>query len=408
MHPRDLSIADFTYDLPPERIAQHPLADRDASRLLVYREGVIKDRVFRELPELLPANALLVLNDTRVVNARLHFRKESGATVEVFCLEPAGGGPVEAAFAQRGEVLWQCALGNAKRWKAGPLGHQFRSPQGDAQLFAERLSTGREGTLVRLTWEPAELTFSEVLARAGEVPLPPYMHRAAEAEDSQRYQTVYARHEGSVAAPTAGLHFTPALMDALKAKGMEVARVTLHVGAGTFRPVKSRTLSGHAMHQERIEVTRAAVQTLHEAVGQRPIVVVGTTSLRTLESLYWHGVMLLHGEASEGVAIDQWYPYENGLPAMPDAAAALKAVLDDMDVRGEDALSGHTSLLIAPGYAVKLADALITNFHQPQSTLLLLVEAFAGPARQRIYRHALDHGYRFLSYGDGSLLWRAG
>ncbi|MCC6400666.1 MAG: S-adenosylmethionine:tRNA ribosyltransferase-isomerase [Flavobacteriales bacterium] len=404
-HPRDLSVSSVLYDLPADRIAQHPPADRGSSRLLVYRDGVIEDRIFADLPALLPAGALLVMNDTRVVNARLHFHKDTGARIEVFCLEPAHGGPVEEAFQQVDEAEWRCALGNAKRWKQGPLGQLFRSPQGDVQLFAERLPDDGHGTRVRFHWLPGGLTFAEVLARAGKVPLPPYMHRDAAVEDQERYQTVFARCEGSVAAPTAGLHFTPALLETLRSRGVQQARVTLHVGAGTFQPVHADTMAGHAMHRERILVGREVVQLLHDSAGVRPIVVTGTTSLRTIESLYWHGARILRGSDPVELHVDQWEPYEFPLADHPGVREALGAVLRWMDDRGMDQVTGSTALLIAPGYRMRLADALITNFHQPGSTLLLLVAACVGQDWRRIYDHALSGGYRFLSYGDASLLW---
>lgn len=406
MDPRSIRIADVTYTLPAERIAPHPLPQREASRLLVYRDGTIRDRHFHDLPDLLPPAALLVMNDTRVVNARLHFTKDTGARIEVFCLEPDGGGPVEEAYRSTGEVRWRCTLGNAKRWKHGPLGHMFRSSLGDVQLFAERLPEQGEGALVRFTWVPETLTFAEVLHRAGEVPLPPYMNREAAVADSERYQTVYARHEGSVAAPTAGLHFTPAVLEALQAKGITPAHVTLHVGAGTFRPVHAETMAGHTMHQERIQVARSVVEQLRDAVGARPLVVTGTTSLRTLESLYWHGARVLGGSDPEELDVTQWEPYSRDPEEQPGTREALSAVLRWMDDRELDEVMGSTRLLIAPGYRVRLADALITNFHQPGSTLLLLVAAFVGPDWRRIYDHALANDYRFLSYGDSSLLFR--
>lgn len=406
MDPRDLSIQDFTYDLPPERIAAHPLADRDGSRLLQYREGRITDHYFRDLPGMLPEGALLVMNDTRVVNARLLFRRDTGAVIEVFCLEPDGEGSVEQAFQQRGEVVWRCALGNAKRWKDDVLGQLYRAPRGEVQLFAQRLGRVDGSERVRLSWLPAELTFAEVLERAGDIPLPPYLQREAEAADSERYQTVYAQHAGSVAAPTAGLHFTPAVLEALRGKGVEQHRLTLHVGAGTFLPVKSDTMAGHAMHQERVQVKRETVIALAEAAGQRPVVAVGTTTLRTLESLYWHGVTIIRGGEPAALDVDQWDPYGHGRGTVPSAREALLAVRQWMDQRDLDEVAGITRLLIAPGYQVRMANALVTNFHQPQSTLLLLVAAFIGPAWRRVYDHALAQGYRFLSYGDGSLLWR--
>jgi S-adenosylmethionine:tRNA ribosyltransferase-isomerase len=260
--------------------------------------------------------------------------------------------------------------------------------------------------VVRFTWLPEQLTFAEVLARAGEVPLPPYMHRSAEVADTERYQTVYARHEGSVAAPTAGLHFTPVVFDALARNGVSTARVTLHVGAGTFRPVHADTMAGHTMHQERILVGRAEVQQLHDAAGASAIVATGTTSLRTIESLYWHGARILAGVDPQDLLVSQWEPYDTPEDQQPGPREALAAVLRWMDEHDLDIVEGGTRLLIAPGYRIRLADALITNFHQPGSTLLLLVEAFVGPHWRRIYDHALSHGYRFLSYGDSSLLFR--
>ncbi len=402
-HPRDLPADAVRYDLPDDRIAKHPAAERGASRLLVYRHGTIEDRHFRDLPDLLPPDALLVMNDTRVVNARLHLRKGTGALIEVFCLAPADGGPVEEAFQRRSRVTWSCALGNGRRWKQGPLEWSSTDPARGVRLLAERMPSRSEGACVAFSWEPAELTFAEVLARAGSVPLPPYLHREAEAADTERYQTVYARTEGSVAAPTAGLHFTPDLMERLRTRGVDLARVTLHVGAGTFSPVKSDTLAGHVMHEERIAVPRAAVKALRIAHGTRTVAVTGTTTLRTLESLYWHGVAILEGRAADELRVEQWEPYDR--PAPPPPNEALDAVIDRMDRLGMEELTGRTRLLIAPGYRVRMADLLLTNFHQPGSTLLLLVAACVGPDWRRIYAHALATGYRFLSYGDASLLW---
>lgn len=402
-HPRDLSADAVRYDLPDDRIARHPPADRGASRLLVHRNGAIEDRMFSELPDLLPAGALLVMNDTRVVKARLLFRKGTGAAIELFCLAPADGGPVEQAFQRRGEAAWLCAVGNARRWKQGPLALDHAAPDGGVRLIAERLPPAPEGARIAFSWRPSGLTFAEVLARVGAVPLPPYMHRSAEAADGERYQTVYAREEGSVAAPTAGLHFTPGLMERLKARGVEQARVTLHVGAGTFRPVHAPTMAGHAMHEERIAVPRATVAAVRDALGERTVVAIGTTTLRTLESLYWHGVALVEGRAGDELRVEQWEPYDRPAPP-PPPHVALGAVLERMDRHGLTHVTGGTRLLIAPGYRVRTTDVLITNFHQPGSTLLLLVAACVGDDWRRIYAHALTAGYRFLSYGDATLL----
>jgi len=398
MHPRELAISDYTYALPDERIAQHPLSDRAASRLLVWRDGAIADKRFGDLVDELPPGALLVLNNTRVVNARLVFHRDSGARIEVLCLAPADGGPMERALAGQGSAEWSCFIGNAKRWKEG----EELLLRGEG-LELRAMRTGAES--VRFTWQPSDRPFAEVLGSLGHVPLPPYMKRADAVDDRTRYNTVFARREGSVAAPTASLHFTPAMLEALRAKQVRIAELTLHVGAGTFLPVKSERMEQHAMHSEEVSVPRAAIVEMLRHLGEGPVVAVGTTALRSMESLYWHGARILHGHAGNMMEVEQWEPYavSDGLPSAHDA---LQAVLDRLDERGEQALSGRTQLLIAPGYPFRLADALVTNFHQPQSTLLLLVAAFIGQDWRRVYAHALDHGYRFLSYGDGSLLWR--
>lgn len=402
MHPRALSILDFTYPLPEDRIAQEPLADRDASRLLVARHGVLTDLHFRDLPAQLPADALLVLNDTRVVNARLEFRRSTGARIEVLCLEPWRGRPVEQAFAERGSSDWNAFVGNAKRWKEG---EELQLEAGDGQVVLRVNRVGAEH--VRFNWEPAELTFAEVLEKVGHVPLPPYMKRPDTAADQLRYNTVFAQHQGSVAAPTASLHFSNAVLAALKAKGIASTALTLHVGAGTFLPVKSSTMDEHVMHREQVRVPLAVLETLADRSGKGPVVPVGTTALRTLESIYWHGVMLLEERAAVEMDIDQWEPYRERTHALPDEQAALKAVIQHLRTTGAERLTGSTRLLIAPGYKFHFADALVTNFHQPQSTLLLLVAAFLGPDWKRVYQHAVNNNYRFLSYGDGSLLWRS-
>jgi len=399
MHPRGLSIADFTYALPEERIAQQPLTDRDASKLLVWRDGFISDRGFRGITDELPSGSLLVINDTRVVNARLVFHRSTGGRVEALCLSPVDGAPVELAFEARGACEWHCFIGNAKRWREG---EELLLRAEGLELRATR--TGAEQ--VRFSWAPRELSFSQVLDAFGHVPLPPYMKRADAPADKERYNTVFAKHEGSVAAPTASLHFTPELLEELALNGVTQARLTLHVGAGTFLPVKSERMEGHAMHHEQLRITRDALQAIVDQAGMAPIVAVGTTALRTLESLYWHGAGLIRGDRAVAMNVGQWEPYER-IGAEPSSMEALQAVIADLDARGQAQLTGRTQLLIAPGYRFRFADGLITNFHQPQSTLLLLVAAFVGPDWRRIYDHALAHGYRFLSYGDGSLLWRS-
>lgn len=400
MDPRQLRIADLTYVLPEGRIAQRPLEERDATKLLVHREGTVHDRTFRDLADELPANTLLVLNDTRVVHARLTFRRATGAVIESMVLGPADGRPIEQALLDRGRSHWWCMVGNAKRWK----GEALTAEQDGHRLRMERLEQRDGEHLIAFTWEGEE-PFLRQLERFGTVPLPPYMRRAADEADAARYNTVFAEHPGSVAAPTASLHFTSALLADLARKGVHTARVTLHVGAGTFLPVKSRTMEGHRMHAEQVRVGRATVEALCTQLGRGPTVPVGTTALRTIESLYWMGVDLLAGAAPDLLDVDQWRPYEGRDEAA--TADALRAVLGWMDRHGREAVTGSTRLLIAPGYRFRIADGLITNFHQPQSTLLLLVAALIGPDWRKVYDHALAHGYRFLSYGDGSLLWRA-
>ncbi|MBK7382825.1 MAG: S-adenosylmethionine:tRNA ribosyltransferase-isomerase [Flavobacteriales bacterium] len=399
MHPRHLSIADLTYELPESRIAQQPLAERDASRLLVYRSGSIEDRFFHELPGVVPANALLVLNDTRVVNARLIFHRSTGARIEVLCLEPERSRPVEQAFADRGSGSWKCFIGNAKRWKEGEV---MVVEQDGLKVKAMR----NGDALVHFTWEPAERTFAEVLEVIGHVPLPPYMKRPDAAADKERYNTVFAKHDGSVAAPTASLHLTERILSELERKGVKTMALTLHVGAGTFLPVKSAMMADHAMHHEQVRVPLKALEVLADQLGKGPVVAVGTTALRNLESIYWHGVKLIHGSIPDIMDIGQWEPYDQTKP-LPTSAEALDAVITRLRSSGQEKLSGWTQLLIAPGYSFRFVDGLITNFHQPQSTLLLIVAALLGPDWRSVYDHALWNDYRFLSYGDGSLLWRS-
>ncbi|HEX8327248.1 MAG TPA: S-adenosylmethionine:tRNA ribosyltransferase-isomerase [Hymenobacter sp.] len=406
--PRLLSIHDFTYPLPAERIAPEPLPDRASSRLLVSRGGEITDKHFRELPEELPAGTLLIFNDTRVVRARLLARRPTGGQVELFCLEPvAPHRSLELALQQTGQCTWRCLVGNGRRWKEGPVTVEFETADGQkATLQAERQVQEAGTALILFSWEPAALPFAEVLRAAGHLPLPPYLGRPDTATDAVRYQTVYAAAEGAVAAPTAGLHFTPELLDELQKQGFSTGHVTLHVGAGTFQPVKAEQMAGHPMHTEPMLVTSELLNQLlfHRP---RPVVAVGTTSLRTLESLYWLGVGLLQGPAPAGseLLVTQWQPYEMmEFAASISPESALTALLSHLRAAGTDTLEANTRLLIAPSYKFRLVDGLITNFHQPESTLLLLVAALLGPGWRAVYDHALAHGYRFLSYGDSSLL----
>lgn len=412
--PRQLSIHNFTYPLPAHRIAPEPLPDRAGSRLLVSRAGQLTDKTFRDLPGELPPGALLIFNDTRVVRARLLARRPSGGQVELFCLEPvAPHRSLELALQQTAHCTWRCLVGNGRRWKDGPVTLDFTAADGQAAtLRAERRVQEAGSALIDFQWEPAALPFAEVLRAGGHLPLPPYLGRPDTATDAVRYQTVYAAAEGAVAAPTAGLHFTPELLAELTDQGFATGHVTLHVGAGTFQPVKAEQMADHPMHTEPILVRAALLRQLL-AHRPRPVLAVGTTSLRTLETLYWLGVGLLHNpnpptaenQAPPELLVTQWQPYEMAAAAAHiSPAAALTALLRYLEANRTDTLQASTRLLIAPGYRFRLIDGLITNFHQPESTLLLLVAALLGSEWRAVYEHALAHDYRFLSYGDSSLL----
>jgi S-adenosylmethionine:tRNA ribosyltransferase-isomerase len=407
MNPKNLQIKDFTYTLPEDFIAKFPTPQRDQSRLLYYREGMIQDHVFASLDTLLPAESLLVFNDTKVVQARLLFQKPTGGAVEIFCLEPvAPQSDIQLAMQQQAFCVWKCLVGNAKRWKTGSLDISLASAEGAGWLRAERVEEQDDHFLIRFQWEPASLAFAQVLELAGKTPLPPYFRRDSTPEDSSRYQTVYAAHDGAIAAPTAGLHFTGQVLERLEQKGIKKAYLTLHVGAGTFRPVKAELMKDHGMHAEEMYVSRDLIEEIRHQLP-RPVIPVGTTSMRTLESLYWLGVKLHQQPQEEPVPklqLGQWAPYESGPAVDPDIA--FRALLLHLDRLQTDHLHASTQLLIAPGYDFKVCQALITNFHQPQSTLLLLVSAFIGPDWRKIYQHALENNYRFLSYGDSSLLVR--
>lgn len=405
MDPREIRIEDYNYPLPGERISQHPLAVRDSCKLLAFDGSDISDHIFNELPELLPDNAVMVCNNTRVINARLRFNKSTGAQIEVFCLEPAEPADYAQAFASRGECIWHCLVGNAKKWKEGKLQKELETAAGRTVLTAERTDdvvAPDKSRKITFRWDNSDVTFSDIIAAIGEIPIPPYLNRSSEEADKSDYQTVYSVIEGSVAAPTAGLHFTPELMAKIAARGVDIEEVTLHVGAGTFRPVKSDTIGEHDMHSEFIAVPRAVIASLAEAAGKRPVVAVGTTSVRTLESLWHIGRLILEGVWNGEVP--QWTAYGN--ISEPTAAEALKAIVDYLDNSGDDTLLAHTRIIIAPGYEYRIVDAMVTNFHQPQSTLLLLVSAFIGDRWREVYNHALADGYRFLSYGDSCFFSR--
>lgn len=405
MEPK-IKIQDFSYDLPQERIAKYPLECRDASKLLIYNKGVIEENSFFTLSSHIPQNSLMVFNNTKVVPARLFFRKETGALIEIFCLEPVSPTDYALSFAQRECCEWNVVIGNAKKWKGGEVHLLLDNASEEAKaldLRAELILKGdNNGSVVKFRWETG-CSFSEVLDICGRIPIPPYLNRDTEALDYERYQTLYAKIKGSVAAPTAGLHFTNRVFAELDAKGVVRETVCLHVGAGTFVPVKSEYIADHKMHTEPFEVTKAFLEKLCALEDGQKVIAVGTTSTRTLESLYFLGVQCIENGAPG--AVEQWEPYrkEYGY-TMKESIGALVKYLDD---KGLDKLVARTGIIIVPSYRFRVVDILVTNFHQPQSTLLLLISAFmGGDDWKRVYKYALDNGFRFLSYGDSSLLIR--
>jgi len=404
--PRKLSIKDYTYALPEERIARFPLDDRTASALLVYRNGEITKDVFGHIQKHIPAGTRLVFNNTKVIHARLRFREVQGAIIECFCLEPAEGVSADKAFAASSTVDWICMVGNNRKWKSESLALQFEGAGGGCEVRVQRLRPHGRDFILRFNWSNASYRFSDILEHLGELPIPPYLKRDTEQSDKLRYNTVYARNEGSVAAPTAGLHFTSELLSGLKAFGIEQTDITLHVGAGTFRQVSSETMDGHEMHAEEFIVSEKALRELKQTIGCTPLIAVGTTSLRVLESLYWFGCKLIRSSGIvEQCLIGQWDPYEQDAQDL-SPQEAIQAVLSWMGERSMGQLNGHTRLIVAPGYHFRMIDGLITNFHQPGSTLLLLVAALIGDDWKRVYQYAMDNDFRFLSYGDSSLLFR--
>jgi S-adenosylmethionine:tRNA ribosyltransferase-isomerase len=405
MHPSNLSIDTYNYDLPDERIAKFPLEVRDESQLLVYDNGKIVDRRFNELSELLQQGDLLVLNNTRVIPARLILFKPSGGAIEVFCLDPINMSHQDAMAAHSG-VRWKCLVGGAKKWNDGLLiGIEIERANQKTRCFAACIERLHDAFIIEFTWNDPTMVFSEFLDAAGKIPLPPYFHREAELSDLERYQTVFSKYKGSVAAPTASLHFTDSVFSTLQARGIELEELTLHVGAGTFKPVSAETLSGHEMHSEWFSVSKKTLLKLRNHQYNR-LIAAGTTSLRTIESLYGIGIQLLRGHASNDMlSLSQWemYDYDDSAPTMTEA---LDALLNYLDQRNLDYLHASSALLIAPTFRIRLADGLITNFHQPKSTLLVLVSAFIGDDWRKVYDHAMKSDYRFLSYGDSSLLWK--
>lgn len=400
---QQIRIEEYDYPLPDERIAKFPLAKRDESKLLLYKDGQVSESVFKHIADYLPAGSLLVYNNTRVIQARLLFQKATGARIEVFCLEPGEPHDYALIFQQTERCSWICLVGNLKKWKDGLLTKKVTIQGEEVILSAEKKESHGDSHRIEFTWDNPKYTFADLLDAAGVLPIPPYLHRETEKSDLVTYQTVYSKIKGSVAAPTAGLHFTPEVLADVDAHGIGREEVTLHVGAGTFKPVKSETIEGHEMHTEFISVRRSSIERIQKNLGK--IIAVGTTSVRTLESLYYIGVKLAsHPDAtSEELVVNQWMPYEAENNRIP-VAEALQHILDYLDRHQADKLVTATQIIIAPGYEFKVVRGIITNFHQPKSTLLLLISAFVKGNWRTIYDYALSHDFRFLSYGDSSLL----
>jgi S-adenosylmethionine:tRNA ribosyltransferase-isomerase len=406
MHPKDISISDYTYDLPDQRIARYPLEERDASKLLLCKKGHISETRFRQLADFVPAQSLLVFNNSKVVEARLLFEKATGGIIEIFALEPHEQyADITTAMNVTGSIQYKCMVGGASKWKHGMV-LQKQSHISDGRVITVSASIAEKRSdcfVIRFEWQPASLAFAQILHVLGEIPIPPYLQRQAEASDQTRYQTIYAKNDGSVAAPTAGLHFTQPVFEALQQKQIDRAFTTLHVGAGTFKPVKASTMAGHEMHAEFMEIDTAL---LRQLLQYSSVIPVGTTSMRTLESIYWMGVKAWHNQAIAltDLEIKQWEVYDELADKTVERNEALQALLHWMEHRNMGQLIVKTSIIIAPGYTFRICDGLITNFHQPNSTLLLLVAALIGPDWKAVYAYALENDFRFLSYGDSSLL----
>lgn len=404
MDTKHIQIKDFNYNLPDERIAKFPLAKRDNSKLLLYRHGEVTEDVFHNIAQYLPKGALMVFNNTKVIQARLHFRKETGALIEVFLLEPYMPADYEQMFQTTGHCSWLCMIGNLKKWKEGTLKRTFDVKGKEVTLVAERKEDVHKSYRVDFSWDASDVSWAELLDAVGELPIPPYLNRETQESDKTTYQTVYSKVKGSVAAPTAGLHFTPEVLADIDRHGIDREELTLHVGAGTFKPVKSEEIQDHEMHTEYICVHRQTLEKLirHEAKA----IAVGTTSVRTLESLYYIGVKLEKtlDLSEEELHVRQWEPYENAVAKPITPLKAIENILAYLDKHGLSALHASTQIIIAPGYEYNIVKMLVTNFHQPQSTLLLLVSAFLHGDWRKIYDYALAHDFRFLSYGDSSLL----
>ena len=405
MDPKHISINEYDYDLPESRIAMHPLGERDASKLLIYKAGNITQDVFSVIDQYLPGNTLLVFNDTKVIHARIRFAKTTGTPIEIFCLEPHG--PIKdysLVMNTKGAAQWNCLVGGAAKWKTNTLEKEIKIGEEKVLLKAEKKERLSDAFFIQFSWLPAIYSFAEIIEAAGNVPLPPYIKRDTGGEDESRYQTIFARAEGSVAAPTAGLHFSASVFEKLTEKNIQKTFVTLHVGAGTFKPVKADTMSDHEMHSEYMEVSVEAIEKIKDRLGN--IGAVGTTSLRSMESLYWLGVKAILDKDAEELSLQQWEVYEERLTATNiSAEEALTALLNWLKNARKENIFTKTQILIAPGYRFRIANLLITNFHQPRSTLLLLVAAAIGDDWKKMYEHAMKNDFRFLSYGDGNLLF---
>lgn len=396
-----IHINNYNYDLPDSRIAKYPLERRDQSKLLIYRPGQISDAVFFSLPDFIPSDSLMIFNNTKVIQARMYFRKVTGAQIEIFCLEPHLPHDYILNFQQTKRCSWICLVGNLKKWKDGDLSKIVLVREKEIEVHARRIKSLGDSHIIEFEWDDDSIAFSDILEVAGELPIPPYLNRNTEEKDKQTYQTVYSKIEGSVAAPTAGLHFTTEVLSSLNKNGVELGEVTLHVGAGTFKPVKSETIEGHEMHSEFISVRREMIERLLKHDG--PVIAVGTTSVRTIESLYYIGELLADKNITE-LKVSQWQPYRESSNKLT-AKESLNNIINYLDQHNLNTLLADTQIIIAPGYEFKIVDGIVTNFHQPQSTLLLLVSAFVGEQNWlKIYNHALNNEYRFLSYGDSSLL----
>lgn len=402
MIPANIKIEEYNYNLPDEKIAKYPLTERDRSKLLVLNNQNISEHIFNEIPDLLPKNSLLLFNETKVIQARLLFKKDTGAKIEIFCLEPVlPESDFQLALQQKSSVIWKCMVGNAKRWKSGKLQTKIDIKGKDVILFAEQKERLHDSFLVEFSWTPEYITFSEILETSGLTPLPPYLHREAEESDKQRYQTVYARFDGSVAAPTAGLHFTQNVLNNLAKRDIETGKLILHVGAGTFKPVSSETIEQHEMHSEKIKVSLATLQKILSYLNKN-IIPVGTTTMRNLESLFWMGLKL-HLKINDFNKVKQWDAYEIKIPDGFTPEKSITTLINHLINNRLENIEGETQMIIVPGYKFRFAKGLITNFHQPKSTLLLLVSALIGDNWKKVYDFALKNNFRFLSYGDSCL-----